>query len=375
MACAFAPTAARQRGLGDLVSGSRHVKDRHGNEYTYSVDSVSRLEWSRYFPHFEDANLYQTWDYAASVFPGQKALRMVVRKGGSVIGLAQGRVASLPGLNRGIAHVAWGPVWRRKGETPDARTLRTVLEALRDGVAVRRKLLLRVVPNLVAGDSGWAAQAFETAGFTRVGHLRAYRTVILDLTGPLEAIRRGLAQKWRNCLNSAERAGLEVGEGTSDAEYAVFLALYAEMRKRKDFDSGVDVHQWGTMQSILPESEKLRIFTARRGGAPVAAIAVSFMGDTGRYLLGATAEAALPTKASYALQWRVIERLKECGFNHYDLGGIDPDENPGGYQFKSRMGGREVEFVGAYRCCYSPVSRLVVSVGEGLRQVVRRCRR
>jgi hypothetical protein len=66
------------------------------------------------------------------------------------------------------------------------------------------------------------------------------------------------------------------------------------------------------------------------------------MGDAGLYLLGATNEKARDLKASYFLQWRVMMWLKERGASAYDLGGIDPETNPGGYHFKSGFGGSDV---------------------------------
>jgi lipid II:glycine glycyltransferase (peptidoglycan interpeptide bridge formation enzyme) len=256
----------------------------------------------------------------------------------------------------------------------ECTAFRAALGGLREEFVVRRRLLLQVVPNVVDEGPAWARAALEDAGFQRIGSGRPYRTIMVDLQRPLEEIRKCLAQKWRNCLNSALRTDLEIREGSSEAEYATFLSLYAAMRKRKAFDCGVDVDRWGDMQAALPDREKLRVFTAYSEGSPVAAVVASCMGDTGRYLLGATGEQGLKTKASYALHWRVIERLVERGFRQYDLGGIDPEKNPGGYQFKSRMGGREVRFLGSFQCCQSVASRIAVSVGVGLRKLARRCR-
>ena len=65
------------------------------------------------------------------------------------------------------------------------------------------------------------------------------------------------------------------------------------------------------------------------------------MGDTAIYLLGATNERARELKAAYFLQWQAMLWLKDRGARWYDLGGIDPEANPGGYHFKSGFGGNE----------------------------------
>ena len=73
----------------------------------------------------------------------------------------------------------------------------------------------------------------------------------------------------------------------------------------------------------------------------IGALVCSLMGDTAIYLLGATSEKAMELKAANFLQWQAMMWLKDRGARWYDLGGIDPVANPGGYHFKSGLGGRE----------------------------------
>ena len=66
------------------------------------------------------------------------------------------------------------------------------------------------------------------------------------------------------------------------------------------------------------------------------------MGDSAIYLLGATSDDGLNAKGSYLLQWTLIQWLKENGVRWYDLGGIDPEGNPGVYYFKRGFSGADV---------------------------------
>jgi hypothetical protein len=333
-------------------------------KFNTEVDGAGRDEWSRALGGFDDATPYHTWDYAAAIFPGQTASHLVAYRGGEAVGMALARIAALPVAGRGIAHIAWGPLWRRKGEARDKAALDAVLEAVKKEYAGRRKLVVRVATSILAEEED-AVAAFARAGFVRTD-ARAYRTMILDIARPLEEIRKGFAQKWRNCLNRGERNGLEVTEGTSREQYAGFLAIYDELMERKAFDTGVDAHRWAGLQEALPEGEKLRVLLAHKEGKAVAGMAFSRTGERGIYLLGATSEEGLKLQGSYVLQRRAIEMMKEAGCRLYDLGGIDPEANPGVYHFKEGLGGRDVSHAGVFEYSESAASRVIVAVGEKL---------
>ncbi len=342
--------------------------------YRAEVDRVSRWEWPAQLGLFDDASIYQAWDYASTLFPRQQSSHMVVRNGDDVTAVAQVRIRTTPFVPRGIAYVAWAPLWRPKGRTADTEAFAASLALLKDEYAIRRKLLLRVVPNVTQGDGAGVVNALETAGFVRIQDARPYRTSLVDISRPLDEIRKALAQKWRNCLNSAERNGIEVTIGTSSAEYAEFLSIYHELLARKRFETNVDADRWALLQESLPEDEKMRIVLGYHGGEAVAAVVISGIGERGIYLLGASRGQGLKLKASYLLQWRAIEWLRGKGCRVYDLGGMDAEGNPGVYRFKSRMGGEEVSHVGVFEYCQSPLSGLVVRCGEVFRPLKRTLR-
>jgi lipid II:glycine glycyltransferase (peptidoglycan interpeptide bridge formation enzyme) len=104
----------------------------------------------------------------------------------------------------------------------------------------------------------------------------------------------------------------------------------------------------------------------------VAGHVASFLGDTCVYLLGATSEEGLRTKAAYLLQWRVIQAAHEKGFKWYDLGGIDPEANPGVHHFKRGLGAQEITAPGPLEYPAAGWRRAAV---HGSEQVYRRLRR
>ena len=74
---------------------------------------------------------------------------------------------------------------------------------------------------------------------------------------------------------------------------------------------------------------------------------------------------------SVLLQWTLIEWLKENSFKWYDLGGIDPERNPGVYHFKKGLFGADVSQINPLVACDSLMSSAVVSAGLALQRAVR----
>jgi hypothetical protein len=103
----------------------------------------------------------------------------------------------------------------------------------------------------------------------------------------------------------------------------------------------------------------------------VAGLVASALGDSAIYLLGATSDDGLTAKGAYLLQWTLIRWLKENGVRWYDLGGIDPEGNPGVYTFKKGLSGTDVSQLTPLVACNSVVSSAVVRASLVVHRLVR----
>jgi lipid II:glycine glycyltransferase (peptidoglycan interpeptide bridge formation enzyme) len=92
----------------------------------------------------------------------------------------------------------------------------------------------------------------------------------------------------------------------------------------------------------------IRVFMVQMHGQDVGGLVLSSLGRTAVYLFGATNDLGREVKAGYFLQWMAMLYAKDQGLNWYDLAGVDKHANPGGYQFKSQMGGEFVHAAGPY---------------------------
>jgi lipid II:glycine glycyltransferase (peptidoglycan interpeptide bridge formation enzyme) len=237
----------------------------------------------------------------------------------------------------------------------------------------KRKLFLRVLPNAFAGSP--RAEVIQSAfsSFTRepLTADNTYRTFLLDLAPTLEELRRNLDPKWRNKLSGAEKNNLRVVAGNGREEYQTFCQLFYQMRNRKAFKTKVDIEEFQRIQEDLAKPHGMQILICENKGIPVAGVVASAMGDSAIYLLGATSDDGLTTKGAYLLQWTVIQWLKENGIRWYDLGGIDPEGNPGVFSFKRGLSGFDVCQINPLVACHSAVSSAIVRAGLGMQRALR----
>ena len=159
------------------------------------------------------------------------------------------------------------------------------------------------------------------------------------------------------------------GGGTK--EYLAFSEIYSQMRKRKSFETTVDDEEFGRIQEALTESQRMRVLICLDESVPVAGLVATTMGNSAIYLLGATSDAGLNAKGAYLLQWELICWLKKCGITSYDLGGIDPEGNPGVYHFKSGLSGLDICQISPFALSDSAVSSGMVKVALAIQRAFR----
>jgi lipid II:glycine glycyltransferase (peptidoglycan interpeptide bridge formation enzyme) len=324
---------------------------KFSREFSYAVNASHASDWSTLLDRFRDANLFQTQTFGTLKSPRGKTERFVVLRGTDVVAAATVRVTRLPWPAVGCAYVLWGPVWRPWDTTPDAAVWREAIRALRSEYVVKRKLWLRLRPMMTDHDDPALVTALKDEGFREVSFAPRQRTMLIDLSVPLDQLRKGLGSRWRNYLNNGEREELEIVEGVDDALIDQFVVPFRQMVSRKGLSQPGDIQSFRALQRDLPTRHKMRVFLARSKGTLCAGAIASHIGERGIYHFGALGNSGMHTKASYVLQWRIIEWLKRRGCAVYDLHGVSRLDNPGGYQFKSGLcgkNGKEVEFVGTF---------------------------
>jgi lipid II:glycine glycyltransferase (peptidoglycan interpeptide bridge formation enzyme) len=350
--------------------------DNNTANYSAEFDCFEENEWYHIISKFEDANIFQTWAYGLIICGRENVSHFVLKKNGKVVAAAQVRIYRLPVIKKSIGYIRWGPLWRSMcSEEADPTIFRQAIRALRNEYVMRRGLILRLRPALFKNDSDDLLSIFKEEGYILVGDAEVDRTLVMDLRPPLQEVRRDIKERWRSYLSRAERENFEVSEGCGDDLFKSFIEIYGEMLNRKKFIQTNDINEFRSIQKELPDAFKMKIMLSRSNGKITNGLICSGIGNTGVYLFGATSDAGLKNRGAYLLQWRMIEWLKKNERSYYDLNGINPKTNPGTYQFKTGLCGRngkDVYFLGQFDAYPDELFRYLMHWGDGLRRFWRR---
>jgi hypothetical protein len=329
---------------------------------------VNDLErWEDIASCFGDANLFQTRAYASIAYGAKNVSTIVVRKNGEPVSAALARIVRIPKLPLGIAHVFWGPLWKKNARA-DIEEFRLGVHALIEEYVIRRGLILRIRPFLYEDEtSGPFKDLFHEIGFRPVLYLPQKKTFLINLAKPINELRAGLDGKWRGHLNRAEKNNLMVVEGTESQLFDRFHPIHKELLEKKELSDIKSVHIFKNIQSLLPEHLKMRLFLCEHGGKVCAGIVVSSIGDIGITLARATNDLGRQQGAAYIMHWRALQWIKSQECHWYDLSGADKLLNPGNFSYKAGFcgkNGREIKMLPQYQICKGRLKEIVFNFIE-----------
>lgn len=341
---------------------------------SFTIENRPKSEWDDIVDQFSDSNLYQTWAFGHSRWGSENLEHAVLSEDGTPIAAAQLRIIKIPFCKRGIAYIRWGPMWQPKNATCSQEQRDHFAKELREQYIDRRKMMLRILPATTKESDEERSvlesfKGFKTEPFP-IG--ASYRTILINLTPPIATLRSNLNKKWRNQLNRAEKNRLRLTKSSSFSDLKIFETMYNELLERKGLGDPSNFPSFVEMQKHLPEASKLKITLCFKDDEAIAGAVTTDIGHTGIYLLGATSDSGLPMKGSYLVQWSVIEDLNANGTSHYNLGGINPETNPGVYVFKKRMGGQDSLYTPPISRCDSQVTESFIRIALFTQNALRR---
>lgn len=309
-------------------------------------DSEAALRWDALVASFQPLAFEQGyhWGEYRSAF-GWRPLRCVFSSSEGVWGLSQCLVRKLGSCRIAVVWVPGGPLLRKN----HWRAVRDAIAGLFEGWRV----YLRIDPpgSWSDPDAGELGQSGWKLVPTR---LNSGQTVIMSLEEEEKVRRSRLSGNWRHNLVRGERQGVTVTcrRGLGDA--AILEQLYGKMAAFKGFGPLMDGRSIRHMLQVL--GDRFMVAVAQdRGGRVIAARGAGWLGSHGQDLFAATPQEGRRCYASYVTLWCLLEELRAIGVKTYNLGGIDPDNNPGVYNFKRGVGGVEVRRLGEWEWSNSPV--------------------
>jgi Acetyltransferase (GNAT) domain len=176
------------------------------------------------------------------------------------------------------------------------------------------------------------------------------RTIWIDMGPGRDGLWQNLDKQWRYGVGRAERLGVTVDTSRLAGDVEAFFALCTNISQTKGFrlPASIDLMK-RLLEAEQSDSVEAQLFIARHDGRLGAGAFVMRCGRSIHYFWGATDRALSKQRVGEAVQWAAMEwaLTKKCC--RYDLEGIDPQRNPGVYEFKKKMGGREVTLAGKQR--------------------------
>lgn len=300
-------------------------------------DTLSRQQWEALFAQAGRSALVQSWAYGeVKRNEGWTPRRLVLAQAGRPLALAQVLERRLGGVVR-VARLNRGPVWLEAGD--EAERL-AVVAALRRPWRWYRAAALFLAPELGA----------ELA--PRLGLIRrrapAWGSAWIDLSQPLDVLRKRLDGKWRNMLVGAEKAGLVLDVSHRPEARTWLMDHYRALMQDKGF-TGMPPAQIDALAQALDRPEDLLTLCAQTPqGERVGGILLARHGASATYLVGWNGEAGRKLKANNFLLWQAVATLADQGCRWLDLGGIDAALTPGIAAFKRGMKGEEYCLAGEF---------------------------
>jgi len=332
------------------------------------IKDFGQEKWNDIVSDIDTLSLMQTWEFgeAKAETGSWKVSRAVFHIDNETVGAAQAMIRTVPLLNRGLIWINRAPLLKNSDPTqPDVYV--SILRELKKYWVDKKKMYLRIAPPLMASDENYAI--FKKAGYLQVTKTDGWASDIVDLSLSLEELRKGLQQKWRNCLNKAERGEVTCETGSSDILMDELLDDYKALLDKIGFGANLTPTFVRTMQNLLPDSRKMTVFAGRQDGEKLGSILIASYCDTCIYLIGATNNTGRKVNANHYLIWNAICEMKKRGYRWFDVGGAHPDNTPQGIlHFKRGLRGKPYQLMGEVEAYQGGVlNRMIRKRVESLR--------
>jgi len=341
--------------------------------YKVIVDNISREEWEGYAANFADYSIYQTWSYqqVRAEMDGHEVSRAIIKdERGHVVTMSQVRIKHVKPLGLRIGYVQWGPLVRATDGT--LKCTAEALKVLWQSYVGPKINLFRIVPNIYNDEIGRQfSQMLVSSGFRHVPSVRPYNTMMFPLNVSEQDMLSRLHRKWRGSLKKAGKGNIEIREGVNQEYFDILDELYSAVQRRKGF-KGLDVGVFAKTQRLLSPKQKMNFVLVYHGDQVVTVDLTSYLGDTAMGIFQASSPEGLQCGGSYLAWWHALLAAKRGGMRRYDLGGIDPKNNPTVYRFKARMGGEDTFYIGAFEATTNTTIKNMWHISEKIYRLIKK---
>lgn len=326
------------------------------SEWTKSVN-----EWETALLRFDDANIYQSWRWGLhrSEF-GWRVTRLAHYSNDIVTSLAQI-------LHRNVTPLAT-LCWIPGGPVGDLEVCNTALISCIRKLFPAPALYIHISATTEYRDE--LASSLQKHGWRKPrSMLNSDKTLIYDIYPDATQRRENLSKNWSRNLSRGEQRDLIVSEWTNPTAQQI-ASLTNEMNQYKHLQTKRQ-NLYQTTESLLQHfrNDIVMVKCTNRNGELLALRGAIKLGHKAFDMFAAATPAGRKEYASNLCFWKLIELCERDGITRYDLSGVDPQGNPGVYNFKKGIGATDFTYLGEWSYSRPRVVRTVIS-----RMIARRMR-
>ena len=308
----------------------------------WTVWDGTSSEWNKTIGHFDDVNVYQTSEWADhKSTSGWSVVRLVC--------LADGvRVVTAAQCLYRIGPISTVVVWVPGGPIGDLNTVTSIFVDLLKSHLNTKLIYVRIA--VMRSSDHVTSRQLASYKWNKSTTTIGTKSSLVHLLDAEESIRlTRCSTNWRRNLKRSTKIQSSPYVWRKPDSTSLSSA-YQEMNDYKQIE-GVSLNRSAQdLQSAIDVfGDKLILVRSDDADGNALAIrgAICF-GDTAWDYIAITTPAGRKTYASYAVFWTLAESCFQSGMHRFDLGGIDPINNRGVYDFKKGTGSFQVDYEGEW---------------------------
>jgi lipid II:glycine glycyltransferase (peptidoglycan interpeptide bridge formation enzyme) len=347
--------------LGEWDAGTRFSRALGNSAVTRMIRSTSasgsemrgnqRVEWSTWDGPAEQ------WDEQLKQLPGWSVyqsyqwgehrkrfgwtpIRLIAKRNNHVVGMLQ--VQTRRYLSR--IGLAWSP----GGPVGDVSACGSSMRAAIAQASGARYLVYRLNVMRLYGD-------VDAATMAKNGWTNSQETILsglsltYDLSASDDSRERLLTKNWRHNLRRGLKRNITAYHWQKPDPMEMTL-VYDQMHSYKGIEHLAQQNSLESISSLLTafNSNCIIVRCDDADGNMIALRGALIMGDRAWDTFAAATPEGRKQYASYVAFWELMRLCKMNGVESYDMGGADPINNRGVYDFKQGTGARVVRFLGEW---------------------------
>lgn len=313
---------------------------------------VAETTWDNLVCSFDEYSVYQGFKWGEyKKACGENIARILGKHDDEIKVMLQCVVKTLP--------FGCGYVWVPGGATGDLSYLNNefkkfIRETLNIKFFVIRASFERAIKD---GDIQLLQQNHWHSAMIRIN---SGLSLLLNLQLSADEREKNLSSNWRHNLKRSKKFDMKI-EPWGDCTQDKFSRIYAEMNQFKKLNIGDSFVQNFDLLSKYLAKDLILLKCCGSDGATLSLRGCFKLGNKAHDLLAATIPPARKMYASQVLFWKLSEVCQDQGITTYDLGGVDPANNQGVYNFKKGTGAKEVKYLGEWELTNFPPLRWVMN--------------